>query len=150
MQLPSLMDMVNAIKAKKCDCENETDPERRKACECDEELAPDGNPGARPPDAAGSQRSVSVPGEEPIQAQPVAGPAPQYGGYNVTIGQPQIRRPPQYNVSVGDPRIQQPPRVSVGQPTIAPGQQDPRAAQVRQLMAQGMSYEQAMRRVQGT
>lgn len=88
-------------------------------------------PGARPADATGGPVSVSIDGESPFQAQPVS------GGPTVEVGTPQIG-----------------PRVSVGNPVMSMTTDpvripDPRAAQVRQLMAQGLSYEQAMNQIRG-
>jgi predicted component of type VI protein secretion system len=89
-----------------------------------------GNPGEVPADAVGGPVSVSIPGESPIQAQPVTG-------------------------GMGSPA--QPLPQQAAQPQMAPGgpQQmnpqaamDPRAARLRAMMGQGMSFEQAMRRIQ--
>ena len=92
------------------------------------------NPGARPEDRAGRQQSVQIEGEAPVQAQPVA---PQAGGVNVGVG-PVTRSatlpPMQFQVSG------QPPQQAAGP--------DPRAAALKQLMSQGLSFEQAMRRIQ--
>lgn len=83
-----------------------------------------------PPDAAGDPVNVYLGGEAPIQAQPVS------GGPTIEVGTPQIA-----------------PRVTVGRPvrsmTTAPVNiPDPRNAQLRQLMASGMTFEQAIRRIQ--
>lgn len=139
--MPSLADMIARMKANRAARQQQR------------------NPGERPPDAMGRQAQVGIEGEAPIQAQPVG----QRQGL-------QQLAEPQYNVGVGPVtqtatlppmRFQvqgQPPAQTQAQPGM-PGpqamaqqnqgaQQDPRNMKLRQLMSQGMPFEEAMRMVQ--
>lgn len=106
------------------------------------------NPGAAPVDAQGGQQQVSIPGEAPIQAQPVA----QGGGpVGVQIGQPRIvsQEPAATQTMRLSPMTIPVQAQRQPQPVNPQASMDPRAAQLRALMAQyqqsGMSQEQAFR-----
>jgi hypothetical protein len=102
-----------------------------------------GSAGDTPADATGEQRSVMLPGEAPIQAQGVSGQQP----VGVTIGAPQMQQAPSQSYQMQPMQFQvrgQPQQ----QPINAQANMDPRAARVRALMSQGLSYEQAMQKVQ--
>ena len=134
-QTPSLAEMAARMRAKKRQ----------------EEMIAQMRNGAAPADARGVQQTVSLPGEAPIQAQPVSGPRTI-----VSVGDPRIvpmdQQPGGMRVTVGDPRIvpmdqmaQQPAQPTPINPQAS---MDPRAARLRALMGQGMSFEQAMRAMQ--
>ena len=132
-QLPSLGEMVARMKMKRA--------------------ANAKNPGARPEDADGRQQQVMIEGEASIQAQPVSGP-----GVTGSVGTPQIIPRRQATLGgVGAPQIlpRQPDATVAPISGVAQGGQmnpqaamDPRAAQLRALMGQGLTFQQAMQRIQ--
>lgn len=131
-KMPSLAEMVQRLR------------QRKAAQEAAKRQAGGPIPGGNPaPDAAGGPMSVQLPGEGPIQAQPVGAPlssvAPRRGGMTMTPGTPSVRPVPR-QVTLPPQQIQ----IS-GQPPA----QDPRNAKLRELMAQGMSFRDAMMAVQG-
>lgn len=124
--MPSLADLIAAIRAKR----------------------EGGLRGERPDDATGGPVAVTMPDGEAIRAQPVSGQ-----GASVTVGQPQIA--PQVSMGMPQRQMTMPPMMMQAggggaPPAMAsgPGAMDPRAARIRALMSQGMSYRDAMMRVQ--
>ena len=103
-QMPSLADIIASLR------QGRSKREQRR------------NPGDVPGDASGSPVNVSLPGEEPIRAQPV-----DPGGAG-------MQQPQQY----AEPA---PP------PSSADQLSDPRGPMLRALMQQGLTYEQAMQRI---
>ena len=107
------------------------------------------NPGERPDDRMGRQGQVAIEGEAPIQAQPVK-PGAQ-GRVGVEIGP--VSGAPQQPMQLPGVRVPvDASRMQGGQPPApsASTQPDPRNAMLKQLMAQGMSFEDAFRKVQAS
>jgi hypothetical protein len=97
------------------------------------------NPGTAPVDAQGLPASVWLPGEAPVQAQPVSGPPT---GLGVRMGEPIVQMDPM-RIPVG-----RAPQQATSQQPNPQAAMDPRAARLRALLGQGLSFEQAMRRIQ--